>query len=36
MFKELNTEVPVKSSTRLIDAASKLTRIQPPLGSRPL
>jgi hypothetical protein len=27
-------KVPVKSSTRLADAAYKLTRIQPPLGSK--
>ena len=30
------TKVAVKSIARLVDAASKLTRIQPPLGSRPL
>jgi hypothetical protein len=31
-----STEVAVKSFARLVDAASKLTRIQPRLGSRPL
>jgi hypothetical protein len=31
----ISTEVAVKSFARLVDAASKLTRIQPRLGSRP-
>jgi hypothetical protein len=32
----IDTKVPVKSLARLVDAAYKLTRIQPPLGSKPL